>query len=199
MKRLSVVLSILIFIAGCSKNSSHPNYPYYFSGVISGKSIVYNASDVNTQYGCGISFPANSAGQDVDQYVGTMIQDPSDPTTSSIEVYQLKRFDHTPTNQEMSAMWSVGTFNFGKSNISSTGGQTVNGASIRYYDENGDEWDTEGGQQTGSSFVVTELTDNPNHTSAKIFTARFNCILYNDLGHSMKLENGVIRGKLFVP
>ena len=196
---LSVLVSYsLLLLIACNKSSAGSNAPYYLNATINGKSVSFEAGSTNSQYECGISFPSNSLGPDVDQYVGTTIQTPGDPTTNAVRVYQLKRFNHVPSNDEMAAMWSMGAYNYGQSNISNSGTPTVNGASVTYYDENGDEWNTERGAQTGSTFTVTELVDNPDHSSAKIFTAKLTCNLYNDLGQSIKLQNGILRGKLFV-
>jgi len=201
MKRIFPILpafTLLLFVA-CNKSSPASNAPYHFNATIGDTSVSFEAGNANSEYECGISFPSNSLGQNVDQYVGTTIQNPGNPTISAVQVFQLKRFDHIPSSDEMMAMWKTGSYNYGQSNLSNPGGQTIDGASITYYDQNGDEWNTERGAQTGSTFTVTELADNPDHTSAKIFTAKFTCILYNDLGLSMKLKNGVVRGKLFVP
>src|SRR5437764_6469237 len=150
MKRILVIPTIFFFILffGCKKESG-TSYPFYFTATINNKSVSYQADDMGSQYQCGISFPSNGLGQDIDQYVGTMIVDGSNPSSNAIYVHQLKRFNHAPTEDEMRGMWSVGNFTYGKSNLSVTGGQTINGASITYYDNQGEVWTSEGGSQTG--------------------------------------------------
>ncbi len=199
MKKLFVSLFALSLLAACKKDQSSVNenkFPFYFSATINGAAIKYEANDLNSQYECGISSPYSASGNEHDIYEGTFIQDGNDPSKNNVYVHILKYFTHYPLPQERSGMLTIGNHAFGKSNVSTS---TINGASIDYTDANGKEWSSEKGSQTGSSFSITELVDNPDDTSDKIFKATFTCKLYDDNGGSIQVTNAVIRGKVFFP
>lgn len=198
MKRLLVFVIALSFVASCKKDSSanKDEFPFYFSATINGSAIKYQANDVDSRYECGISSPYSATGEEHDIYEGTLIQDGNDPSKNNIYVHILKYFNHYPTYPERLAMINTGNYGYGISDVSTS---TVNGASISYTDANGKEWHSELGSQTGSSFSVTELVDNPDNTSDKIFKATFSCKLYDGAGGSIQVANAVIRGKVFLP
>ena len=174
-------------------------YPYYFIGTIDGANIKYEADDLTSPFGCGISQPEFSLGfTDYDIYEGTVIMKMADMMTKNyIRVHILKYFDHEPTAAERVAMVRVGNYPYGRSEVSSS---TVNGASIDYIDANGNNWFTEPGSQTGSTFNITELINNTDGTSGKIFKATFGCKFYDINGANPKtVTNAVIRGKILDP
>ncbi|MGZ8541417.1 MAG: hypothetical protein ACXWV6_12250, partial [Chitinophagaceae bacterium] len=171
-------------------------FPFYFSATINGASIKYEANDLNSQYECGISSPYSATGDEYDIYEGTFIQDGNDPLKNNIYVHILKYFNHYPSPTERLAMINLRNYPFGLSDVSTA---TINGASIIYADATGKEWSSEPGSQTGSTFSITELVDNPDNTSDKIFKATFSCKLYDGNGGSIGVNNAVIRGKAFIP
>jgi hypothetical protein len=201
-------LFFILFLTSCQKEISGEidnsggggsTYPYYFIATINGKSVKFEADDVNSQYGCGTSQPSNALiPDDYDIYEGTVMLDPVNPTKNSVWVHILKYFDHDPAQAERAAMVKTGDYPYGYSDVSSS---TINGASIDYIDENGVSWFSETGPQpTGSTFKIVELIDNTDGSSGKIFKANFNCTLYNlDGSSSIQLTNGVIRGKILSP
>ena len=198
MKKLLVFVFVLSFITSCKKDSSNnkDQFPFYFSATINGAAVKYEANDLNSQYECGISSPYSASGEEHDIYEGTLIQDGNDPSRNNIYVHILKYFDHYPSDPERFAMLTIDNYGYGSSDVSTS---TVNGASIRYTDGNGKEWDSELGSQIGSSFSITELVDNPDDTSNKIFKASFSCKLYDGNGGTIQVTNAVIRGKVFIP
>lgn len=173
-------------------------YPYYFIGTVGGSPIKYEADDLSSTYGCGTSQPENSLGfTDYDIYEGTVLMNPIDPSKSTIRVHILKYFDHEPTGAERVAMIKTGTYPFGVGNVNNT---TVNGATIDYIDANGNNWFSETGSQSGSTFTITELITNTSVGSAKIFKATFSCRLYDVNGsNSIVVSNATIRGKILSP
>ena len=183
---------------GGNNNGGSSTYPYYFTATINGSSVKYEANDLNSVYGCGISQPSSSIGfTDYDIYEGTVIVNPSDFSRSNVNVHILKYFDHEPSAAERVAMIKMGSYGYGVSNTSSS---TINGASIDYIDANGNNWFSETGSQTGSSFTITELINNNNGTSGKIFKATFSCKLYDINGaNSIQVTNATIRGKILSP
>jgi hypothetical protein len=200
MKNLLVYLVLLIVLLSCSKSGSdngQEKYPYYFTANINGSSVKYEANDIDSRYECGISMPSSSQGfTDYDIYEGTLIQDGLDDTKNNIYVHILKYFNHEPSVQEREAMLKMGSYGYG---VSKTSSATVNGASINYTDGTGKSWHSELGSQAGSSFNITEISDNPDGTSGKIFKASFSCKLYDGSGGVIQVNNAVIRGKIFNP
>lgn len=173
-------------------------FPYYFIGTVGSAVVKYEADDLNSTYGCGISQPENSLGfTDFDIYEGTVFLNPLDPSKNTIRVHILKYFDHEPTSAERIAMIKTGAYTFGVGNVSST---TVNGATIDFIDANGNNWFSETGSQTGSTFTITELLPNSSGTSGKIFKATFSCKLYDINGtNSIQVTNATVRGKILSP
>ncbi len=200
MRNLILILFLSTLALSCKKNNDDidlDKYPYYFTATINGSTVKYEANDVDSRYECGISSPEFSMGfTDFDIFEGTLIQDGDDPSKNNIYVHILKYFTHDPSAAERLAMYSISSYAYGYSDVSSA---TINGATIMYTDANGKEWYSEEGTQTGSTFTITEISDNPDGTSGKIFKATFSCKLYDGMGGSIQLNNGVIRGKVFNP
>ncbi len=75
---------------------------------------------------------------------------------------------------------------------------TVDGIVIRFKDSTGKQWSTlqETADQTNSIFqIVTQLNLDPDYSSTGIshgihLYCKFNCILYDDEGNSLKVTNG---------
>ncbi len=200
---LSLCFSAVLLFTSCTKEgkegtTNESKFPYYFSATVNGKAVKYEANDLNSRFECGISSPSAAIGDEYDAYEGTFIQDSQDMTKNNISVYILKHFSTgEPTYNQRLAMFKVGSYNYGK--IGDNGAPTQNGASITYTDENGIEWDSEGGSQAGSTFAITEITDNKDGTSEKIMKVTFSCKLYDDIGRSIQLTNGTISGKILFP
>lgn len=198
MKKLIVCFLVLSCIVSCKKDKSSDEdekLPFYFTATINGKAVKYEGNDLNTTFLSGVSSPLNALGEDVDIYEGTVIQNPMDPDKNSIYVHILKFFDHDPDFTEKVNMFHTGDYPYGFGQVSSA---TINGATVSYIDENGKEWWSELGAQTGSTFTINELTDNPNPTSLKIFKASFSCKLYDGNGASIQVSDAVIRGKILL-
>lgn len=194
MRNLILVLYICLGVTACKKDNSNTNYPYYFTATINGVNIKYEANDEDSRYGCGISQPSSAnVPDDYDIYEGTLIEDMMTSSSNQIYVHILKYFTDDPTLNERVAMIHLGAYGYGKSDVSSA---TVNGASITYIDKDGKTWSSEAGDQTGSTFTITELIDNPESINGKIFKANFSCKLYDGNAGSIQVINATIRGKI---
>lgn len=193
---LALTLSLLIISCNKDNDDDDNGFPFYFTATIDGNAVKYEADDISSQYECGISMPENSLGMNYDIYQGTVIQDGLDPSSNAIYVHILKYFNDYPTNAEKLAMYQLGSYPYGKGEVSTS---TVNGASITYYDNSGKTWSSELGTQSGSTFSISEISDNEFGTSGKIFKASFSCKLYDGMGGSITVSNATIRGKVFLP
>ena len=197
IKNLLFVSTVLIATSCKKDSSSNNNFPYYFTATINGAAVKYEANDVDSHYGCGFTQDESSTfPSDYDIYQGTLISDNQQPSKNAIYVQVLKYFDHEPGNDEKSAMIQLGNYPYGYGTVSTS---TINGADIEYDDANGVAWLSQFGSQTGSSFTITELVNNPDGTSGKIFTANFTCKLYDGSGASIQVTNAKIRGKVLTP
>lgn len=199
MKKISLFALILFVFAACKKSSSNSDtkYPFYFTATINGAPVKYQANDLNSQYQCGISRPDGSIfGSGYDIYEGTLIEDGNNTNANNIYVHILQHFNEYPDESQRIPIIRPGSYPYG---VSELGPTTKNGASIEYTDANGKMWHSEMGDQTGSTFNITELVANPDNTSLKIFKASFNCKLYDGAGGSIQVINATIRGKAFLP
>lgn len=104
-----------------------------------------------------------------------------------------------PTSDgEYEAMISTGSYGYGKED----GLSTVEGVYVKYYDHTTNKvWSTNlgTGDQTGSTFNVTNYVDNPNYNNdyiLKVFTATFSCKLYDDSGNSITVTEGKVKGRI---
>ena len=195
---LALICATLLL--SCKKDSSSPQskFPFYFAGTVNNKAVKYECNDLDSKYGCAFATHGHGPYPEWDWYEGTEMYNQDDPYVSAIYVDILRWFPSYPEYDDRLLTWKLGDYPYGVSRLDS-GKATTNGAVVAYYDENGIYWQTETGPQTGSTFKVTELVSNEVGTSLKIFTAKFNCTLYNENGQSMKIQNGVIRGKLYTP
>ena len=171
--RLFFIALIISFFVSCQKENGKDDNtsksPYYFTATINGTNVKYEADDLTSPYGCGISQPESLSGFDNnDIYEGTVIANMTDFSKSNVYVHILKFFTDYPDNNQRSSMIKIGSYGYGRSETSPS---TVNGASIDYTDANGNYWTSENGPQTGSTFNITELINNNDGTSAKIFKA----------------------------
>lgn len=113
----------------------------------------------------------------------------------SLEVSFIKRAENCITDcSQVQDMYKVGTYTFGK--LQTVPAEVVvDGVVIRYTDVNGKIWSTDfgTGNQAGSSFRITEHTNNTSDSrSQKVTTAEVNCKLYDGSGEEILLTNGKI-------
>lgn len=210
MKKMYYLILVVLFSAGavsCKKEKNNStvisNFPYYFSATVNGVNVKYEADDLNSIYGCGISRPESSSENystgdfNYDIYEGTFFRAANDEDHNLVKVHILKYFKHVPSYEERDAMIIVKDYGYG---VSETSTNTINGASIEYTDANGKIWSSEKGVQEGSKFSIIELADNKDGSSKKIFTAKFSCKLYDETGeNSVSVLDGVVRGKILYP
>lgn len=202
-----LLLTSLLLLGACKKKSDKPegDNTFYFRATINGQQVNLTASvPKNNEFVVGSTTKANrnfTGTQWVtDYYRGAQITKLTginqEPPEGSL--YILKRVnDYDPTIAQEEAMFKVGAYTYGNSNI---GGTTTEGAVVEYIDATGEYWSSEGGSQAGSTFAITTIIPNTSGYSEKIFTATFNCKLYNVMDPSkpaLTLTNGTMRGTLF--
>ena len=204
MLRLLISFLFITALASCAKDKpKESELPYYFKAIINGKQVKFEADDEgriigtdddHDKIGNGTSSPYFSNGwNDVDIYEGTVFMNYMNLTSNVALVHIIKHFNHEPSDAQRLAMFHTGSYNYGQVD----GDEVIaEGATINYIDDQGVEWRSVGGAQNGSTFTITELVDNPNQYSHKIFKANFNCKLYDFNGNSIQLTNGEVRGQV---
>lgn len=196
-----LLFTSLVFFSCTKKNDTNNKYPYYFKATINGQFVNYQANNISTEYGSGTNSMSSGLGPSdtdegyIDHYEGTILVKDINIYQNAIEVYILKHFNSyfSPSEDEKNAMFYQGNYPYGQLD-ELDGMNTKNGAVIIYYDNDGVQWTSENGSQTGSTFAITELVENNDGTSKKIMKAVFTCKLYNQAGQSIQLTNGEIRG-----
>jgi hypothetical protein len=99
-----------------------------------------------------------------------------------------------PIEQEVKALFFEGNYGFGNS----APGFFKPGVEIKYIDNNGIEWTTQG-DQTGSYFEVTSHAKNTTDSYTPYKTSgKFSCKLHNGLGESITVTDGEFNGRTVV-
>lgn len=195
-KHLTTIFFSFLLILSCSKDPVTPITPvsdYKFTGTINGTSVnfTHGVDGVANIYG---STGQSSSGN---EYHSQILGFESNSLTNSIEVNFVK-FHVTPMDCfKKLSVFNLGTYNYGNLQSYST---AMDGIVIEYYDNSGKVWksDNGSGNQTGSSFSVSQLDDILvlGNIYGYIVKASFNCKLYDNLGNSITLTNGYIYGEI---
>jgi len=170
---------------------------FYFKATINSKSISYILnSPPNIIGGVTESRSGPPLTGPYFYWEGFAISDFDKRDTNEIDVSIGKFFTLEPTTSDLVGMFHLGAYNYGPAGTTAAS----DGAFVTYTDENGEVWTSSTGSQTGSTFSITELVDDPSGSVKKIFTAKFSCKLYNTItSASINLVNGEIRGGVVSP
>jgi len=217
MKKIVLLLLIfgatsLLFITSCKKKSSDTVVPvdtskndttpapaakFYFEAKINGVKVSFK--DGVNGYGSGAGDQSGSSSEGYHAAQSALITRLFS-TESLGGFYILKTFPGLTadevSNSDIENMFKVQSYPFGAINPGSAGGRK-NGAVVYYVDANGDTWSTESGSgnQTGSTFAITEHIANSDGFSNRITKATFSCKLYKSDGTSATLTEGVCRSR----
>ena len=94
----------------------------------------------------------------------------------------------TPTADQIKAMLGVRTFTYSLNSA-------ADGAFFSYTDANNVTWSTQKGDQTGSTFRITEYITDPTGLCPMIAKYEFSCKIYDGNGNSKTVTNGVWRSR----
>jgi len=181
---------IISVFSSCNKETPPSAFSYYFVASINNAPVKFEA-DVRT-FGPFECFPVSydeGFTPNFTHYEGTTFKESVVVPSEQITIAIVKKFDHLPQLPERKLMWKLGFMKY------YVAGSTANDAvSITYADNSGKLWGSQYGPQDGNSFAITQIWVEDVYTQ---FKARFNCMLYDGNGNSIKLENGQIRGRLF--
>lgn len=201
IKNIFILFVLLSVLSSCKKDEDNPapNADFYFTGTIDGQAISFLVPQTPTSindYGSGPALGSSSDGVTFVYQQGFNITNiESQP---EIQVGLIEVFNVEATIDNFLNMFSIKSYNYGKFAGTS---DSVDGAFVSYTDSNGTFWTSYNGsgEQTSSTFEVTEYIDNSDaasniFTGKKIATFRFNCTLYDNAGNSIQVQDGVLRG-----
>ncbi len=153
-----------------------PNEGYYFYGVIDGEEVVVSGANGVGAGSCS-NFKLNGGGWLVD------FSTPDDLDATILLIKEFPGMGFQPDKDDYYEMYELGSYSYAS-------GCDTEGAEISWVDDSGSFWATGLGDQSGSSFEVTERgaisTDLLPTTEVR---GKFSCKLYN--GNEVKtLESG---------
>ena len=198
--------------SSCKKDPVNPNVitkTYYFQAVLDGDTVTYQDGSDNYVNIVGDFF----GGQVLNgwEYAPfTCIADAAaasnaNPTTlassGAVSVIAMTSSQIT-TLQAYQTLFSTGVFDYGRLSRVATDSATA-GAFVSIFDDASVEWNTNNGQQDSTaSFVLTEyyasVDNNRFPATQQVFTAEFNCKVFNAAGASKNLTGGKVKGRMIV-
>lgn len=164
-----------------------PDRDFYFKATIGNSTIEYKEGvDDFTSL---MSY--QSSGTYGDKYVGQnfgMGRDISNPPGAFAGI--IKYFgpnNAEETCDEFKAMFKVGSYSYGSTN------NEQEGAKVFYYNDAGEYWSSDlgAGNETGSTFNITEHEEVGGVGYEAITKATFDCWLYNDNGDSLRADGEI--------
>jgi hypothetical protein len=194
--RTAGIFLIFASFTSCTKSPQSGNIKeldkYYTSAIIDGKKIEFTENQNGYLNGYG------KAGVWVDgmsQWFERQSTTYAKNGENIFNIYFMKFVNsNPPTKNEIKSIFHQGTYSYGSSDFYNL----VDGVEIRYIDENGMEWTTKG-DQTGSLFQVNSHTTNISDSYTPFVTeGNFTCKLYNNLGQSKLLTEGIFKGRTVV-
>lgn len=169
---------------------------YYFQANIDGSWVTYQHN--NTTLFAGLGSTTYSVGDTIKGYMElsgiTDFAEINGGGITAIGVNKMFELD----SLDLFNLFASGSRSYGIFHSDSTPVKFTSGVTVTIL-ENGKYWSTDlgTGNQTGSSFTITEFIDNNiDFVSEKIVSASFNCKLYDGLGNSKTVTNGKYRGRV---
>jgi hypothetical protein len=204
---LLVLIAASTLIHSCKKESEPAPVPepapptggaptitssFYFQAKIDGAWVTYQ--DGVGQFASGMS-STNYGSTTNQEEQGALLINYS--TFRGGSIFMLKTLE-MPSASDYEGMFAVQSYNYGI-NADTPGHPTgIDGAGVGFIDPDGVMWRTDEGtgDQTGSTFKITEYITNPDASSPKICKAVFSCKLYDGNGNIKTLTDGILRGRV---
>lgn len=187
---------LVLFISSCTKPTNNGNIQqlekFYTSMKVDGKEITFteNKDGFVNGYGKGGAFvPA------LGKYFERQFTAFAKGGENKLNIYFMNFIENTPPSEvEIKTMFYEGNYEYGNSNIMNL----KPGVEIKYIDDKGIEWTSQGGQ-TGSFFEVTDHSKNTSDSYTPYRTSgKFSCRLYNNLGEYITVTDGEFNGRTVV-
>lgn len=205
MRSSSIILTLLVFVVlfngSCQKPNEKDDPVFYFKGNVNGQNLNWKCTiedddefealmqprikwfpngDCN-QYPCNENYSGGSIARSGsgNEYLG---------------VYFVKAsFQDRFSSEELCGLLAKGPQVFGKERTVLT--ETYrDGLVVVYVDANNKEWTSYGGtgNQNNGFIEITEINDVAHQLFKKSYKVRFSCNLYDETGHSIRVENGEV-------
>lgn len=171
---LGFPLTLLVLVAGCSKDNSSDlaDVKFYYQATIGG--VDYKVEIPFDNMNANLISGANIAGMDEVVFT-SYVTDLGDNGTGMIVKKGLMADYHDATTNDFKDFFAVGPHPLAIAGL--------HGVWIDWRDENGDIWSTkDGNDQTGSTFNIVNVEENDGPSELKV-TIQFNCKLYDGLGN----------------
>ena len=203
------MLSVALLFTSCAKDDdpqptptpappTSSNYIYFFKANLDGKAVEVGQKKFSFDYSNGLG-SAGTGGPDtsyqVTQYTYfSHVTDDTKPEYTVGMITTFKGYFSSPDYQTRADAITLGNHPYGDDDPFAE----KDGAIVEYLDENDVFWTTYfgSGDQSGSSFKITNYTDNTDGFSAKIIEAEFSCTLYDGNGNSIVVKNGEVKGRI---
>ncbi|MBL0154222.1 MAG: hypothetical protein IPP93_12315 [Chitinophagaceae bacterium] len=215
--RLNGLIVIILFAVSCNKDtdaistvntketvSETPTIQFYFRGTINGNYKDWTVTDIKN--GENLVYRFNSA-SGVDTLSSDCVNTVCKYMLEDVVIFQnnglnpMKNYiaagfnisSKTGDRNEIISQFAVGPKTFGKPRMKITD-PVKDGIYVFYIDENGKPWCSHwgSGNQANSVFKSEQLLPQPFHeiSCRKIWKATVTCMLYDQEGNSLKVENG---------
>lgn len=194
-------IMMIFFISSCKKKSTTPTTTntggapaitssFYFQAKIDGTWVTYQADNITWGSGIGTNTSGSGGLWHLNEY--GFIENALTSNSGGIGIVKSNVTDPSdyPTRY---SLFTLGAKSYGRYNAT----PVVPGAIVSYWLD-GNEWTSDyTGDQTGSTFSITEFIDNNlDAQSYKIVSATFSCKLYDSNGNVKTLTNGKFRGRI---
>ena len=175
---------------------------YFFSATIAGNVVQF--LDLQNGYGCGAG-QDGAGGTGYEVFNSTILQEPFSTKNMAgcgITKIFIGTASYEITELEYANIVSVKSYSYGiREDLGNTDSSATDGAVVFYVDNNEVYWATDlgSGNQSGSTFSITEHKVNNDGYSTNITRYAFSCTLYNESGESQTLTNGEVHGRSVLP
>lgn len=187
---LSAVL--LLFLFACGKHSVNEK-KFYFQMEMDGEKVTLK--DNRNGYSASLGESGQIEPGSIESRQESTIIPVVNPAEKPYVFWSLgANFPDIPNEQEIIDMCQPGSFSY-FNGISEDSAPT---AAIEWIDAAGEEWTTYygSGDQTGSSFTITETTEIEAGEYYATCHIEFSCKLYDKDGNTIEVENGVAHGPI---
>jgi hypothetical protein len=211
MKKITLSALLIIGVLLCitckkdkkdssSNNTNNNTTPtsYYIHGTLSGATIDVEQGTTTSGYNSGMvgGYDGSLISGKCRHSQGSVFENPFVSGTPQYYIGVYKDYpddgfgDCPITNAQCDSVLHTGSFGYASSTVEQ-------GAFVNYVDAGGNNWSSETGSQTGSTFSISTYANDPTGVAPKLATYVFNCKIYNDSG-AVKTFNATWYGRAVV-
>lgn len=201
VKSLFLFCLAVLTLNGCKEKDKEidakpvtSNASFYFSAKINGQSFLVEDGENGFISSAAVTRAGVSDEEGTESQSSVLITSTLDKWTGFTLVKNFARLPGECSGIE--AMFRTGSYAYGRME-DSPNTAALDGVVVFYTDANDKFWSSDlgTGNQTGSTFEIIEHVANTDGFSQKISKAKFNCKVYDGLGNSQTLTEGLIRNR----